>query len=123
MFSRVAEMFDGDKMIPLVRLIHDRATTHLWEDEVGDIHKIAQGEGGDQGNPLMPLLFSVGQQRSLVAILQLKKDEHLFAFLDDIYVVSHPSRVKAICGIVEHQLRTHAGIYRVGVTSLQDQTS
>ena len=29
----------------------------LWEDDGGEVHTIPQGEGGEQGNPLMPLLF------------------------------------------------------------------
>ena len=56
----------------------------------------------------MPLLFSV---RSLVGVqAQLESDEHLVAFLDDIYVVCRPSRVEEIFRIVEHQLKRHAGI-------------
>ena len=46
-------------------------------------------KGGEQGDPMMPFLFSFGQHRALVSIqAQLKEGERLFAFLDDIYVVS-----------------------------------
>ena len=51
-------------------------------------HEIIQGEGGAQGNPLMPALFAVGQHRALVAMKdRLLPHEHLLAFLDDIYIV------------------------------------
>ena len=40
---------------------------HL-EDEMGEVHDILQGEGGEQGDPLMPALFALGQQEALEAI-------------------------------------------------------
>ena len=33
----------------------------------GEVHKIPQGEGGEQGDPMMPLLYSLGQHRALEA--------------------------------------------------------
>ena len=58
------------------------------QDEMGEVHKVMQGEGGEWRDLLMPLLFSLGQHRALVSIqAQLKEGERLFAFLDDIYVV------------------------------------
>ena len=58
---------------------------------VGDTHEIPQGEGGEQGDPLMPMLFAVGQHRALEAVQsRLRDSEKLFAFLDDMYVVCTP---------------------------------
>ena len=34
---------------------------------MGVTKHISQGEGGEQGDPLMPMLFALGQHRSLVA--------------------------------------------------------
>ena len=46
-----------------------------------------QGEGGEQGDPLMPLSFSLGQHRALVAVnAELQEGEQLMAFLDDVHV-------------------------------------
>ena len=42
--------------MPFVRQLYGRPSTHLWEDEMGEVHEIVQGEGGEQGDPLMPLL-------------------------------------------------------------------
>ena len=54
---------------------------------------IAQGEGGEQGDPLMPLLFALGQHKSLVeAQARLSGIEMLLAFLDDIYTASMPGQ-------------------------------
>ena len=53
---------------------------------------IPQGEGGEQGDPLMPLLFSLGQHSALDA----EEGERLFAFLDDLYVLCDPGRVAEV---------------------------
>ena len=66
MFQGVADMPDGDQLIPFIRHFYEEPSTFLWEDEVGEVHKIRQGEGGEQGDPLMPLLFCLGQHRALV---------------------------------------------------------
>ena len=42
--------------------------TYLWEDDEGVVHEVLQGEGGEQGDALMPALFSLGQHRSLEAL-------------------------------------------------------
>ena len=46
---------------PFVRLFHSEpsVSAHL-EDDDGVVHTIRQGKGGEQGDPLMPLLFCVG---------------------------------------------------------------
>ncbi len=54
---------------------------------------IQQGEGGEQGDPLMQALFSLGQHPVLEASRHhLCEAESLVAFLDDIYVVCRPAR-------------------------------
>ena len=58
---------DGGRVLPFVRMFYGQRSIFLWEDEVGDVHDIHQGEGGKQGDPLMPLLFSLAQHAVLVA--------------------------------------------------------
>ena len=71
-------------------------SSYIWEDELGVSQDIAQGEGGEQGDPLMPLLFNLGQHRALEAIAtRLEEGERLFAYLDDVYVVCNPARLKS----------------------------
>ena len=78
---------DGVKLIPFVRQFDSSPSTFLWEDEVGETRMIQKGERQEQGDPLMPLLFSL-QHRALVQVrASLRRGERLFAFLDDIYVV------------------------------------
>ena len=100
MFRGVADMVDGDKLVPFMRLFHGSPSTFLWEDD-GTVHHVRQGEGGEQGDPLMPLLFSLGQ---------LEDGEKLFAFLDDVCVICRPSRVLQVFRLLEHELGRKACI-------------
>ena len=86
-------------------------STHIWEDELGDPQMILQGEGGEQGDPLMPLLFSLGQHSALDAVIsRLQEGERLFAFLDDLYILCDPGRVAEVHTILEEELWRHARI-------------
>ena len=67
MLDGLVAMENGDKLLPFVRSFYGAPSTYLWEDEMGTTHEILHGEGGEQGDPLMPLLFSLGQPRALVA--------------------------------------------------------
>ena len=78
---------------------------------MGVVHDVVQGEGGEQGDPLMPALFALGQHRALVAVRErLRPDEHLLAFLDDIYIVCRQDRVVHIHAMLRAQLWHHARI-------------
>ena len=60
MFRGLVDMVDGEKLVPFVRLFYE------------------------QGDPLMPLLFSLGSTRMVAVQASLLEGERLFAFLDDI---------------------------------------
>ena len=75
------------------------------EDNLGTVHEVEQGEGGEQGDALMPLLFSLGQHDALRTVQSsLQREEQLFAFLDDICVVCKPRRVGVVHTILENTL-------------------
>ena len=65
MLEGLLRMEDGDQLVLFVRCFYGSPSTCLWEDEMGVTHETHQGEGGEQGDPLMPLLFALGQHRSL----------------------------------------------------------
>ena len=78
----------------------------------GVVHEIDQGEGGEQGDPLMPLLFSLGQHAALRAVQrQLQPGELVFAFLDDIYVITTQDRISAVYNLLQAELWRHARIW------------
>ena len=73
------------------------------------VHTIHQGEGGEQGDPLMPLLFCVGQHSALEAIQRrLCQSERLLAYLDDVCLVSQPDGARDAHNVAEQELWTHA---------------
>ena len=101
----------SNAVLPFVRLFYGRPSVYLWEDDLGTVHRIPQGEGGEQRDALMPLLFVVGQHQALEAAQrQLWPGESLFAYLDNIYMVTSPDRVGAVYAIVQEGLRVHACI-------------
>ena len=65
MMTALHRMPDGDSILPFVLQFYGRPSTHLWEDENGTVREIQQGEGGEQGDPLMPALFALGQHDAL----------------------------------------------------------
>ena len=101
----------GGAVLPFVRQFYGGPSSFLWDDASGATHDIAQGEGGEQGDPLMPALCSLGQHGALEAIAgRLLPSERLFAFLDDLYIVCRPERVVDVYNIVDVELWNHAKI-------------
>ena len=101
----------GNTALPFVRLFYGRQSRYLWEFDEGEIHYIPQGEGGEQGDAMMPLLYSLGQHRALQAVAeQPQEGEHLFAFLYDTIFVSSPLRVGPVYATLQESLNVHAGI-------------
>ena len=66
----------------------------------------------------MPLLYSLGQHRALEAInREMRADQHLTAFLDDIFLVTMPQDVGAAYAIVQEKLWVHS-CNRAGIRPL-----
>ena len=105
MLRGLKEMDTGDRVLSFVRRFYGQPSLHIWEDEVGDVQDIPQGEGGDQGDRLMPLLFSLAMHPSLVSTGDLLREgEKLFAFLDGR--VSHLE----VFRLIENALWIHSRI-------------
>ena len=75
------------------------------------MHDIAQAEGVEQGDPLAPGLYALGQHDSLgAASASLRPDERLAAFLDDLYVVTVPERAAPLLRVVTGEVERGAGV-------------
>ena len=48
-------------------MFYGRSSKYLWEMDNGEVHRIPQGEGGEQGDRMMLLLCSLGQHGVLEA--------------------------------------------------------
>ena len=99
-------------VLPFVRMFYGAPSSYLLEDSAGTVHTIRQGEGGEQGDALMPLHFAVGQHSALDAVQEeLQEREVLLAFHDDIYVVTpDPARVGPIYAVFQEHLHAYARI-------------
>ena len=112
MLRGLRHMEGGEAILPFVLQFYGAPSTYLWEDSDGVVHEILQGEGGEQGDALMPTLFALGQHDALVAIqARLSPEERLFAFLDDIFVWSpFPNRMATVHTTMQEELLAHTGI-------------
>ena len=52
-------------LLPLVRALYGTESRFVWRDDEGLEHIITQGEGGEQGDPLMPALYALAQHAAL----------------------------------------------------------
>ena len=65
-----------------VRIFHGKNSTCVQYDDEGTPHDFLQGEGGEQGNPLMPALCALGQHAVLTEVQATLRDgKMLFAYL------------------------------------------
>ena len=96
---------DGEKILPFVRAFCGQPSTYSWEDDAGEIHTHPTRRGGEQGDPLIPSFFCLGQHPALTAVSAgLEAVEKLFDYLDDLYVVCCPGRVGAVHSLLGRHL-------------------
>ena len=75
-------------LLPFVRMSYAQQSCYQWFDDGGEAREVTQAEGGEQGDPLTPLLFAIGIQGALEEVAAaLLPGEQLCAFLDDLYIL------------------------------------
>ena len=86
MLKGLLTMEGGDQvLLPFVRLFDGDPSTFLWQESTAFFKE-------KQGDPLMPMLFSLGQHAALMAVAaRLREGERLLAFLGR-FVHRHQSR-------------------------------
>ena len=50
MLTGLAGVEGGAQVLPFVNLFYGRPSMYWWEDSMGTVHEVAQGEGGEQNN-------------------------------------------------------------------------
>ena len=105
MLEGLLSIDSGDEILPFVRMFYGSPSTYVWEDEIGNSQDIPQGEGGEQGDPFMPLLFALGLHKALRSVpKRLEPSEMVLAFHDNVYVTFSPLRVSQVHRILKEEL-------------------
>ena len=66
----LASVGGGDAALPFVHQFYGRPSTYMWEDEEGTVRAVDQGEGGEQGDAMMPLSSPNQTERERSTALQ-----------------------------------------------------
>ena len=110
-FDKLYECEELRPLLPLVSTLYGSTSRFLWDHENGEQVIIEQGEGGEQGCPLMPALFALAQHDALAAASgEMMPDEYIFAFLDDLYIVTSRARAGEAVQDVAWKVERHAGV-------------
>ena len=110
MLQGLIDLDCGSSAFPFVALFYGTPSNYLWEDFCGRTHTILQGEDGEQGNEMMPLLL-LCQNSALAAVrAQLGDGEVLFAFDDGIYTFTMLEQFGEVHALLEGAFWTKAGI-------------
>ncbi len=132
MLESLKALPNASSLLPFVAMFYGHTSEYLWTDNDGEVWSVEQGDGGEQGDPLMPALFALGQHSALVSAhakletLNCEEGELeenyfrplLFAFLDDLYVVTGREIARKAFDIVTGEVERVAGI-RTNLGKLQ----
>ena len=111
MLGSLVNMEEARVILPFVRKTYANPSSCQSFTDDGECRTVTQAGGGEQGDPLMPLVFSLGKQRALEEVAaSLLPGEQSGAFLDDVYLVCQPDRVLFLYSLFADALIRTAGI-------------
>ncbi len=98
-------------MLPFVKLFYSEPSSYLWQDDAGDVHNILQGDGGKQGDGLVPMMYALGQHDGLdEARTLLPPSDALITYLDEIYLPTQEQHATASVDTVTTCIKTNCGV-------------
>ena len=135
MLEALSALPNASSLLPFVAMFYGHTSEYYWTDEDSEVWPIEQGDGGEQGDPLMPALFALGMHSALVSSDDKLKELNmesgpidwdgngsftplLFAFLDDLYLVTVRDIARQAFDIVTGEVERIAGI-RTNLGKLQ----
>ena len=111
MLSKLRQLPTAQAILPFVLMFYGSSSTYTWYDDDGVPHDVHQAEGGEQGDPLMPVLYALGQHEALQAARsELHESDVLLAFLDDLYLLTTRDRVTEAIRLVTSKVAEMAGV-------------
>ena len=111
MLARLDKLPAARSMLPFGELFYGAPSCYLFEASDGSTRMVYQGEGGEQGDALMPALFALGTDNALKhAATRLEEGEGLIAYLDDVYLLVRRHRAREMYDVVTNALSEQAGI-------------
>ena len=112
MLTRLVQMPKARSFAPFVKMSNVAPSNYSWLGDENRRHTVTQAEGGEQGDALMPFLFSIGIPGALEEVANvMRPDEQICAFLDDVYIVCQPERVRVLYDWLAESLIRVAGIH------------
>ena len=99
-------------LIPFGKQWYATPSQFRWYDQTSTPHTIVQGDGGEQGDALMPAaLYCLATHAALVEIQnRLPPGAILVAYLDDLYVVCDPTDAAYALDIVSVVLKAKCNV-------------
>ena len=98
----------ANAMLRLPRLWCGAPSRYIWRQGSAS-HVMLQGEGGEQGNPMMLGLCCLALHPAGLALgHELRPDEGAVCYLDDVYILCPPHRVSYLHRRLEAHLHQHA---------------
>ena len=111
MLSGVSRVPGGSACLPFARQFFAAPSRFVWHDAAGRPRAINQAEDGEQGDPLMPAHYALGQHPALVELQRhLRPADLVFAYLDDIYVIVPSARARVVFDLLSQHLFRHARV-------------
>ncbi len=118
MLSKLRTLPQASAILPFCRLWYGRPSRYLFEVRLPDgsteVRDVPQGEGGEQGDPLMPALYSLGQADSLreaqASLDSTCPGSRLIAYLDDVYIVTSRDYARRAYDIVTAAIEEGTGV-------------
>lgn len=111
MLTKLHDTTSTTALLPFAKMFYQTPSQYVWQDDTGKEQVITQGEGGEQGDALMPALYALGQHEALKsAAQQLHPDDQIMAYLDDVYLLTNKDRAAEAYRIVSREIENKAGV-------------